>query len=664
MDTKMQTKKTVNKSSVSMYETLYEKTKIFKDNVHGYIRVPECYVKSFVDTGLFQRLRYIEQTGMRMLYPSARHDRFIHSLGTYHIGNKAATFFRKNVEIYYNKNKDTKGNDKRGDYYNVFSNLEKTKAFWDKCQILFEIACLLHDCGHAPFSHTLEFLYEQEKKDDKGPSDLAKTLAKFFELSGDFQTDFLERKAERNYKPIGTEHERMSALLVVAEYKEAIDKVINDLMTITQNKPIEGDDDSLNVEFVARMIIGCKYTNKSEQNNIRNCFIDLLNSESIDVDSLDYIVRDSKLSGIDNMSIDLERLLGALTIVEITKFSKATRPELILENNIDKVDLQAPKKGKAKFEGRCIGKIGIQKNFKAKIYGDLNLNGHFMLSQDNKCDVLKLKEKGVQVKLNGYVVGPDTLTTRTEPSDFAIIGSFSREDSISIEGDSIIFDAETDCTICIESTDSIRFTSALVKGAFYGEFSGKVLGNLNIKGEKPTCELGYNKSALSVIQNVITARNHEYQWIYTHHKVVYYSNFLIRELLKKSIAFYNVSTNKLAEMISLKTMLDRKKYAVEFGAEVFFMKKQPFYRIVDSDIIALFRRCYLDKNIDSEENLDFLELLDEFHTRNYRRSLWKSQAEFGMFFSNLTAGERKRLFDVVTTHEKTGNLAYGYFNKT
>jgi HD superfamily phosphohydrolase len=45
--------------------------KTFKDSLHGYIRIPVPFVKHFIDTELFQRLRNIEQTGMRTLYPSA-----------------------------------------------------------------------------------------------------------------------------------------------------------------------------------------------------------------------------------------------------------------------------------------------------------------------------------------------------------------------------------------------------------------------------------------------------------------------------------------------------------------------------------------------------------------------------------------------------------------
>lgn len=129
--------------------------KIFRDSVHGYIDIPVDYVTLFIDSEVFQRLRGIEQTGMRTLYPSARHDRFIHSLGTYFLGHKAFSHFRKNVKTTYN--------DKGGiNHYNVFGTIEKSEKFWDKYGVLFEIACLMHDCGHAPFSHTLEFHYDKE----------------------------------------------------------------------------------------------------------------------------------------------------------------------------------------------------------------------------------------------------------------------------------------------------------------------------------------------------------------------------------------------------------------------------------------------------------------------------------------------------------------------
>ena len=60
--------------------------KLIKDPVHGYIKIEASYLKRIVDTQEFQRLRNIRQTGYDSLYPGASHNRFIHSLGVYHLG--------------------------------------------------------------------------------------------------------------------------------------------------------------------------------------------------------------------------------------------------------------------------------------------------------------------------------------------------------------------------------------------------------------------------------------------------------------------------------------------------------------------------------------------------------------------------------------------------
>ena len=66
------------------------KDKSIKDAIHGYIKVEEPFWQ-IIDTAEFQRLKWVEQTSYRVLYPSARHDRFIHSIGVYHLGQKAIT---------------------------------------------------------------------------------------------------------------------------------------------------------------------------------------------------------------------------------------------------------------------------------------------------------------------------------------------------------------------------------------------------------------------------------------------------------------------------------------------------------------------------------------------------------------------------------------------
>ena len=48
---------------------------------------------------------------------------------------------------------------------------------------------------------------------------------------------------------------------------------------------------------------------------IKNCLIRLLNSSTVDVDKLDYIARDTQMSGYDNIVLDTERLLGSVCLV-------------------------------------------------------------------------------------------------------------------------------------------------------------------------------------------------------------------------------------------------------------------------------------------------------------------------------------------------------------
>ena len=68
------------------------------DSVHGYITIPEDLCDYVIDTPFFQRLRRIEQTSCRVLFPSARHDRFIHSLGVYHLGSKIVAAINRNCK--------------------------------------------------------------------------------------------------------------------------------------------------------------------------------------------------------------------------------------------------------------------------------------------------------------------------------------------------------------------------------------------------------------------------------------------------------------------------------------------------------------------------------------------------------------------------------------
>ena len=111
-----------------------ESTKKIKDPIYGYISVPTEYVDSIIDTPNFQRLRRVIQTSYTPLYSSAVHNRFVHSLGVYHLGQRVADILSKEF---------------------VDNNYKVHIDITDFGRI-FALACLMHDVGHAPFSHTGE----------------------------------------------------------------------------------------------------------------------------------------------------------------------------------------------------------------------------------------------------------------------------------------------------------------------------------------------------------------------------------------------------------------------------------------------------------------------------------------------------------------------------
>ena len=234
------------------------------DTVHGYIMVDEHFVDHIVDSLYFQRLRRIEQTSIRSVYPSARHDRFIHSLGVYHIGSMIVDHLKK----------EEKSNDCWGETETTI------KVIYDS----YLAACLLHDIGHAPFSHTFESFFGKQKN-------LARRLKKLIKNS-DFRHDLDTAMANDmpNY------HELMSAIISYSKFSEKL------------------KDMSIDAEFVVRMITGVFYVKRLKNHQIHNCFISLLHGNIIDADRLDYACRDVWASGYSTSSIDLRRLISALHI--------------------------------------------------------------------------------------------------------------------------------------------------------------------------------------------------------------------------------------------------------------------------------------------------------------------------------------------------------------
>ena len=104
------------------------KKKIINDPVYGFITITNELIYEIISHPNFQRLRHIKQLGLTdFVYPAALHTRFQHALGAMYLMGRVLDTLR------------LKGIDISDDEYEAS-----------------QLAILLHDMGHGPFSHTLE----------------------------------------------------------------------------------------------------------------------------------------------------------------------------------------------------------------------------------------------------------------------------------------------------------------------------------------------------------------------------------------------------------------------------------------------------------------------------------------------------------------------------
>lgn len=136
---------------------------VIKDPVHGTMQFTDCedrWIKPFINSPLFQRLRNIKQMGMtNLIFPGAVHTRFNHSLGCCYVANQISTKI----------------------------------ALDDQSRQLVVLACLMHDIGHGPFSHAFEGIFTRNpiKHEDWTPNFLAtyhndEFITQYNQLNPDF----------------------------------------------------------------------------------------------------------------------------------------------------------------------------------------------------------------------------------------------------------------------------------------------------------------------------------------------------------------------------------------------------------------------------------------------------------------------------------------------
>lgn len=118
-----------------MYKKL-ERTKVFRDPLYGYITVDYKLISDLIDSKEVQRLRRIRQlSGVAMVFQTAEHSRFTHSLGAYQMANL------------------------------VIQNVEGMEKLDEYKKLVFLCSALLHDIGHGPYSHAFEHVMEASHED-------------------------------------------------------------------------------------------------------------------------------------------------------------------------------------------------------------------------------------------------------------------------------------------------------------------------------------------------------------------------------------------------------------------------------------------------------------------------------------------------------------------
>ena len=202
-----------------------------RDPVHGFVRA-DALERALIDTRPLQRLRSIRQLGMMFfVFPGAEHSRFSHALGAMELAGRLydALAAKSNGLL----DTDRRARERR----------------------LVRAAGLLHDVGHAPFSHSAEDQFEG-----------------------------------------GIDHEEMTRRLL-------------DLPEVRQAFAQRGD--GLRPDDVVRLLEG-------GEGPVERLLAQVVSGE-LDVDKMDYLLRDSLFCGVRYGSYDLPRLLDTVVPLQDPK---------------------------------------------------------------------------------------------------------------------------------------------------------------------------------------------------------------------------------------------------------------------------------------------------------------------------------------------------------
>lgn len=260
--------------------TSMEFVRQIRDPVHGHVPITKLE-SAVIDTRIFQRLRYVRQNGLlHFVFPGAVHTRFAHSIGTMHMAGCA-------IEALL---------------------LPVTSALDDHDRNyvtqLFRLAGLLHDVGHCAFSHSIESVTLEGRP-------LLGTVEEFFGMwSGSEELLKALEEVEPEKRSAAVDHEDIGLVLIRAAFDDervaTASPTARDFATDLCAVLHGGLVPSERMREVATRV-GDAFKEKRPTLNIEGdaefprqfamVLHDLI-SGTLDVDRLDYLIRDSMFCGV------------------------------------------------------------------------------------------------------------------------------------------------------------------------------------------------------------------------------------------------------------------------------------------------------------------------------------------------------------------------------
>lgn len=268
------------------------------DPIHGLVKISEIE-KWILSQKPFNRLRRVKQnTFLYLVFPSANHTRFEHSIGVMHLA----------YQIYNNANENFETGALKKEKYNIkestdFKFCSVSKSLNNNEAIMVQelrLAALLHDVGHGPMSHKFDQY-----------TIIGSELLKIVELDSDLNVYFESFKnILKGHEAKKIEHEIISCVFIIkliSNLKKIAEKsegkfsqiqkdIIKEINPARIIKMIEPDFDAVEkIEFD-----GIDYT---------DFFNSIISSFPLDADRMDYLYRDSYFSGVKYGFYDLSRIL-------------------------------------------------------------------------------------------------------------------------------------------------------------------------------------------------------------------------------------------------------------------------------------------------------------------------------------------------------------------